>query len=99
MNFGNLARIEKFDNSAWVEKIEQEIERLGLSADSDPCSGLTLEPVEVCEAVVALFDDHARGGYYADQLLALLEGLSPEEVSLDSDSEKNVWGLIRKVEV
>jgi hypothetical protein len=74
--------------------IERELDRLGVSTSQDPYSGLSVAEVEENLALVNVFDDHASGNYHAQQLLDFLRQLSPEDVSLDYDSDLNIWQKI-----
>lgn len=88
--FGNCPAIDQLLELVPVIKvIHFHIERLEL--DTDPCSGLMAE--ERSEGI-KLYDDHASGVYELSKLVAILESLSEDEVTLESDSSENVWELI-----
>lgn len=74
-----------------VQVVEFHLERLELDTDTDPCSGLRAE--DHSEGI-KLYDDHASGVYDASKLVKILENLSEDEVTLESDSSENVWELI-----
>lgn len=74
-----------------VQVVEFHLERLEIDTDTDPCSGLRAE--DHSEGI-KLYDDHASGVYDASKLVKILENLSEDEVTLESDSSENVWELI-----
>lgn len=75
-----------------ASQITQELARLGISTDHDPCSGLTAEDMGYNS--VAIYDDYDRAEYCSSSLLAHLKTLNPENVSLDSESAGNIWQAI-----
>ena len=79
-----------------ADLIINEFQRLGLSTEDDPCSGLlTRVPSVVTDlSLVEVYDDYTEGTYDGEGLLALLETLSPEDVSLESEALNNIWQVI-----
>jgi len=73
-------------------EIELQLKRLGLDTDSDPYSGI--EVAQIDKATVALYDDYDTDNYDSERLLQVLFWLRPEDVTLESDDARNIWGLI-----
>jgi hypothetical protein len=67
--------------------------RLGVDTDTDPCSGLmTRIPNVVTEiALIEIYDDYESGFYDGEAVLSHLATLSPDAVSLGSESPNNIW--------
>ena len=84
-----------------ADLVVNELIRLEVSTEDDPCSGLFADATTnvVDEApLVSIYDDHVRG-FYRLAVLDFLKGLEPEDVSLDGESDKNIWQLISEFEV
>lgn len=89
------------------DAILNELDRLGLSNNQDPYSGLMAvkekstpySPGGNDIEAVKIYDDHADGVYDGLKLLDFLINLKVEEVSLSGDSIDNVWQQIKSFEV
>ena len=82
-------------------QVEDELERLEVSTNEDPCSGLMVAIVGHLDedpdvALAKIYDDYADGVYCADNLLKHLKSIS--KASLVRDAEDNIWDLIRDCE-
>jgi len=75
--------------------------RLELHTDTDPCSGLMANVPNVVtdSPLVCIYDDSDSGFYDAMQVLILLRSLKPGDLSLHPDSAENVWGALAAFEV
>lgn len=91
----------------FIDQINDHLNRLGVSTEQDPHSGLMAEPVDpnksadaaINASTVLLLDDYSSAYYNGEKLLEILEGLNPNQVSLDGDSTNNIWQLIYDCEV
>lgn len=93
-----------------IDQIESQLERLKVFQTNDPLSGLMvaeLDPDEeednrpdlMADDVVRVFDDYVSGHYNAECLLKTLKKLKPKDVSLESESDKNIWQYIADCKV
>lgn len=80
-----------------IDQIQAELDRLQVSTNADPASGLTIEPTDEA-GQVSVFDDHERGNYAPHQLLSILRSLQPADVSLSGDNPNNIWQHIKRAE-
>lgn len=93
------------NNQFLADKIFNELDRLGISTNQNPYSGLMVDDenllVEGRPEVVAvkIYDDYADGVYDGNLVLSHLKTLSPGEVDLDSESLSNVWQSIQAFEI
>jgi hypothetical protein len=89
------------------DAIFNELDRLEISTNQDPFSGLmTAEensapysPDGNDVKVVKVYDDYASGFYHGQNLLNFLKGLTIGDVSLEGDSDKNIWEKLTEFEV
>jgi hypothetical protein len=79
--------------------IFNEFDRLGVSTNQDPYSGLMVELSGVLDStqatVVKIYDDYESSFYTADTLFLFLVGLTKESLSGDMD----IWELIKPYEI
>jgi len=83
-----------------ADDLVDELSRLELGAETDPCSGLMANvPNLVTDLpLVCIYDDSDSGFYDAMQVLILLRSLKPGDLSLHPDSSENVWGALAAFE-
>jgi hypothetical protein len=90
-----------------VDAIFNELDRLGLSTNQDPFSGL-MTVVENSSPyspdgndieVVKIYDDHTDGFYDGLEVLEFLKDLKVGEVVLSGDTTDNVWEQIKSFEL
>ena len=83
-----------------IEMILAEMDRLQVSTDYDPISGLSVVPVGITH--VKLFDDYFVGIYNVETLISLLKAEDHTEVTLAStylEDIRNIWDVIRPAEI
>lgn len=86
--------------------IFNELDRLGVSANQDPCSGLMTakensapySPEGDDIDLIRIYDDHSGGFYDGSLLLAFLKECDPDDVNLEYETPRSIWGLIREFE-
>jgi hypothetical protein len=83
-----------------ADEIVNEFQRLKVSTDNDPCSGLmTRVPNVVMEIpIVDIYDDYVSGFYDARQVLTYLKQMNPEDTSLLSEDTNNIWQHLSEFE-
>lgn len=89
-----------------VKQIQGEFERLNVSTDDHPISGLLVEAYDPFDndlwdeseltKKVKVYDEYESIYLEPNNLLKTLNKLTPEEVSLDSSSTKNIWIHLEK---
>lgn len=84
-----------------ADEIVNEFQRLEVSTDDHPCSGLmTRTPnIVVDYPVVEIYDDQASGLYDARKVLAHLKTLGTKNTSIVFDDPNNIWQQINEFEV
>lgn len=88
-----------------ADRIFDEFDRLGVSSNQDPYSGLAANYENLLVeghpeiVVVKIYDDYADGLYNAEMVLEHLKTLNPGDVDLGSDSLDNIWLIIKDCEV
>jgi hypothetical protein len=85
-----------------ADKIVDQFDRLGVSTNHNPYSGLMADGANVVTeypiVAVKVYDDYNDGFYDAVKLLHLLKNV--EIASLDSDNDDlNIWSLISSCEI
>jgi|GEM_PF-3834131 len=83
-----------------IEMILAEMDRLQVSTDYDPISGLLVEIVG--ENRVKVYDDYVNGIYNVETLISLLKAEDHTKVTLAStylEDIRNIWDVIRPAEI
>jgi len=83
-----------------TELILAEMDRLQVTTDYDPTSGLSVDLVG--KNRVKVYDDYVNGIYNAETLISLLKAEDHTEVTLAStypEDIRNIWDVIRPAEI
>lgn len=81
--------------------IVNELIRLEISANDDPCSGLMcrIPNVVTDQVLVEVYGDHTSVFYDGEKLLTHLKALQNGDVSLGSEDLNNIWQSISAFEI
>ena len=88
-----------------ADSIFNEFDRLGVSTNQDPYSGLMTEYVNLRKegvdgiSIIKIYDDNASRLYVGEEVLGHLKSLALGDLTLNSESSSNVWTAIAKFEV
>ena len=88
-----------------ADSIFNEFDRLGVSTNQDPYSGLMTEYRNLREegldgiSLIKIYDDNASGLYVGEEVLEYLKSLALGDLTLNSGSNSNVWTAIAEFEV
>jgi hypothetical protein len=88
-----------------TDSIFNEFNRLKVSTNQDPYSGLMTEYRSLLVegspdvVVVKIYDDYAEGLYNGALVLEHLKTLSPGDVELEGQSPLNIWQAIQQFEL
>jgi hypothetical protein len=85
------------------KEIINEFQRLEVSTDDHPCSGLMASvpnmEYPIADIIVDIRDDYSSGSYDARKVLAYLKEMQPSDCSLASEDANNIWQHLAEFEV